>query len=176
MEFKRKYSEKNIYDRFSLDNNLQDNVHELYQVNLPDHFTFTYEVVVWTDLIGESNQIIDRISYASEDYWGDKEDSSFRTISDFNLQTEVTNDEDRMVKSTFNIQVYAYLLLNTKSSGNKQHRKHSLIVGWYLELYLESSDLKFPTADDNKGYSGQGIYNTPISDEEITIPEDTYPS
>lgn len=176
MEFKRKYSQKNQYDRFSLDNNLQDNVNELYQMNLPDHFTFSYEAIVWTDLVEQNNQIVDRVSYASEDYWGDKKRFKFRTtISDFNLQTEVTNDEDRIVKSTFNIQVYAYLLpehqKQWKQTTQKAFTPRRLVFG----VELESEDGKFPTAGDNKGYSGQGIYNTPIT-EEITMPQDTSPS
>ena len=129
MEFKRKYSEKNIYDRFSLDNNLQDNVHELYQVNLPDHFTFTYEVVVWTDLIEQSNQIIDRISYASEDYWGDKEDSSLEP----RYQTLIYRLKLQMMKTVW-LNLHSIFkcmpiyFQNTKNNGNKLHRRRLLHV------------------------------------------------
>ena len=176
MPFKKKYSEKNQYDKFNVLNNLHDDIHELHNVNLPDHYTVTYEVVIWTDVVTQNNSLVERISYETEDYWGDQRRFKFRTtVSDFNLQTEVTADQDRMVKSTFNLQVYAYLLpeyqKQWKQTTQKAFTPRKVIFG----VELDDKDENFPTDDDNKGYTGQNIYNTPVQ-ETISLPTNTYPS
>lgn len=124
MPFNRAYSEKNQYDRFSICNNVQKPVTELYNVTMPDHIIVTYECLVWTDLVEQNNGIIEAINFATEDYWGDAKRFKFRTsISDYSTQTEVADGESRSVKTTFNIQVYAYLLPEVREDWEKTTRK-----------------------------------------------------
>lgn len=168
MPFQRKYSQKNQYDRFSISNNVQQPVHEVYNVNLPDHFIVTYECMIWTDLIEQNNKLVERIEYATEDYWGDKRRFKFRTTTtDFNLQTEVSDGQDRMVRTSFNLQVYAYLLPEFQKEWEKTVRKSFTPRRIVFGVELESDEFgNFPTKNDNKGYTGQGVYNN-------TQPDDT---
>lgn len=163
MPFTRKYSPKNQYDRFSVVNKLQDPVNEVYNVNLPDHFIVTYECMIWTDLIEQNNKVVERIEYATEDYWGDKSRFKFRTTtSDFNLQTEVSDGQDRMVRTTFNLQVYAYLLPEYQKEWEKTVRKSLTPRRIVFGVELEGSDVNdFPTKENNEGYTGQGVYGNP---------------
>jgi len=160
MPFKRKYSPKNQYDRFSLSNNIQEPVHEIYNVNLPDHFIVTYEMMIWTDTIEQNNALVERISYASEDYWGDKKRFKFRTtIQDFNLQTEVSDAEDRVVRTNISMQVYAYLLPEYQKEWEKTVRKSFTPRKVVFDVELESDQFgNFPTKENYSGYTGQGFY------------------
>jgi hypothetical protein len=109
----KKYSEKNKYDRFSIMNGFEP-VKEKYDVTLPDHVVINYDFIVWTDLVEQLNSVIEKINFATEDYWGDKQRFKFRTsISDYAFETEVAAETDRIVKGTFTLMVNAYLLPET---------------------------------------------------------------
>lgn len=104
------FSEKNKYDKFSLMNGFS-HVKELYSVAMPDHVIINYDFIVWTDLVEQGNEIVEGINFSTEDYWGDKNRYKFRTsISDYNFETTVDAGSDRIVKTTFSLMVYAYLL------------------------------------------------------------------
>jgi hypothetical protein len=104
------FSEKNKYDKFSVMNGFSP-VKEVYSVAMPDHVIINYEFIVWTELIEQGNEVIEAVNFATEDYWGDKKKFKFRTtISDYNFETSTESDTDRIVKSTFSLMCYAYLL------------------------------------------------------------------
>ena len=107
------YSEKNQYDKFSQMNDFAK-TQEIFNVTAPDHVIINYDFIVWTDYTEQMNPIIEAINFSTEDYWGDKARYKFRTsISDYNFQTETPADSDRVVKTTFTMIVYAYLLPET---------------------------------------------------------------
>lgn len=107
------YSEKNQYDKFSQMNDFAP-VREIFNVTAPDHVILNYDFIVWTDYVEQMNPVIEAINFSTEDYWGDKARYKFRTsISDYNFQTETPADGDRVVKTTFTMIVYAYLLPET---------------------------------------------------------------
>ena len=111
--FQRKYSEKNQYDQFSVlnRNRTEQPVTEFYSVTTPDHIIVTYEVVLWTDSTEQNNELIQLFNFATHEYWGEKNKYKFRTeISDFSNQSEVPTDQDRVIKTTFSLMVYAHLL------------------------------------------------------------------
>lgn len=109
----RAYSNKNQYDRFSLMSRFAP-VKETFSVSVPDHIIVTYDFIIWTEKIEQLNGIIEKINWATEDYWGDKRRFKFRTsISDYSFQTEVSSDQDRIVRATFSMMVYTYLLPDT---------------------------------------------------------------
>lgn len=115
----RKFSEKNKYDKFSLLNNISPRK-EIFSVALPDHVIINYEFIIWTELVEQCNTVVEAINFATEDYWGDKSRFKFRTrISDYNFETMVDAGQDRVVKATFSLMCYAYLLPNGKFEGYK---------------------------------------------------------
>jgi hypothetical protein len=128
----RKFSEKNQYDKFSLMTGFKP-VQEAYSVAMPDHIIVNYDFIVWTEYVEQSNKIIESINFATEDYWGDMKRFRFRTsISDFNFQTEVSAEQDRIVRTTFGMMTYAYLLPdryeNYKNVVQKAFTQRKLVV------------------------------------------------
>ena len=106
----KKFSEKNKYDKFSAMSGFAP-VKEIYSVAMPDHVIINYEFIVWTELIEQGNSIVEAINFSTEDYWGDKKRFKFRTsISDYSFETATDAGNDRLVKSTFSMMCYAYLL------------------------------------------------------------------
>lgn len=108
----KKFSEKNKYDKFSAMSGFAP-VKEIYSVAMPDHVIINYEFIVWTELIEQGNAIVEAINFSTEDYWGDKKRLKFRTsISDYSFETATEAGNDRLVRSTFSMMCYAYLLPN----------------------------------------------------------------
>jgi len=106
----KKFSEKNKYDKFSVMHGFAA-TKEIYSVAMPDHVIVNYEFIVWTELIEQGNAIVEAINFSTEDYWGDKKRFKFRTsISDYSFETATEAGNDRLVRSTFTLMCYAYLL------------------------------------------------------------------
>ncbi len=108
--FKKSFSKKNIYDRFSVINS-RSKVDELYGVIIPDYVTLTYSCLIFTDYIEQMNKIIEAINYASDSYWGDSEKFNFRAkIDSYTTATELTQGQDRAVKTNFTLTMYGYIV------------------------------------------------------------------
>ena len=115
------YSEKNKYDRFDLMNNglfKSKPTKQIYAVSLPNHIIANYECIIWTDYVDQNNKILEQINYASKDYWGDRERFKFRArVDNYSVEQEVNDGEDRNVKTTFDINVNAYILNESYVAG-----------------------------------------------------------
>ncbi len=118
----RQYSEKNRYTPFNLlvgGNNTD--VHEVYDIIMPDHMVFTYHFIIWAEYVEQINTLVEKINFETEDYWGDIRGLRFRTrIDTFSHTVELQSDQDRMVKVEFDLLVNGYLLPDTidKFTGN----------------------------------------------------------
>ncbi len=107
----RLYSEKNRYTQFKVLSGKNIPVHEVYDVVMPDHMVFTYHFIIWTEYVEQMNTIVERLNFEAEDYWGDLRGLRFRTkIESFSHTTELQVDQDRMVKTEFDLLVFGYLL------------------------------------------------------------------
>ena len=79
--FEKKFSQKNIYDKFNLLNNRVP-VKEYYAVAVPDYVDIVYSSVIYTDYMEQNNKIIEGINYASDSYWGNPSKFRFRAMID----------------------------------------------------------------------------------------------
>ena len=108
------YSEKNKYDRFDLMNKgafASKPTKQIYSVSLPVQVNITYECIIWTDYVDQNNKLLEQINYAAKDYWGDAERFKFRArIDSYSIEQEINEGEDRNIKTSFDINVNAYLL------------------------------------------------------------------
>ena len=112
-----KFDQKNKYDKFDILNcrNPFKNkpTKQIFKVTLPDHVIVTYECILWTDYVDQNNALLEKINFATHDYWG-VDSFRFRTrVDDYTHTVELTNGEDRNVKTTFSLIVNAYLLPET---------------------------------------------------------------
>ena len=108
--YQKKYSKRNVYDKFSLLTNRQPS-QEIYGVVVPDYVTITYECIIFTDYVEQCDKLVEALNFASDSYWGDKERYRFRAMIDSYTPTiEMNQGEDRSVKTTFNIRLNGYII------------------------------------------------------------------
>lgn len=132
-----KFTEQNKYDRFSILNNTISPVHQIRAVTLPDHVKIEYEFVIWTEYVEQMNEIIQIVNFASDDYWGDPQRFKFRVIiNDWSNIVEVSADKDRLVKTTCNVSVYAYLL--PTSFENRKSTVQTLLTPRQIKIGSET--------------------------------------
>jgi hypothetical protein len=120
-----KFNEKNKYDKFSVLNQTVAPVNSVYSLTLPDHVKVEYEFMVWTEYIEQMNAVLEKINFAAEDYWGDPQNFKFRvSINDYTNTSETPTEKDRVIRSTFNLTVFAYLLPESYEDRKKTVQKY----------------------------------------------------
>jgi hypothetical protein len=78
---------------------------------MPDYVNVTYDIMIWTNYTEHMNSIVEQFQWASQEYWGERDGFKFRTTIDgFEGVTEVTDNQERLVRSNFSLTTYAYLL------------------------------------------------------------------
>lgn len=131
--FEKKYSQKNKYDRFSVMNSRS--IQKEYQgVVMPDYVNIVYSCTIFTEYVEQMNKLVESINYASDAYWGDPEKFSFRAmINNYTTTTELSQGQDRTVKTNFNINLLGHIIptgINTIPQGNlKFFNKASVLFG-----------------------------------------------
>ena len=133
----KKYSEKNRYERFSLQNGARPS-YELYSITVPDYVTITYEVMIWTSFTEHMNKIVEAFQFATNRYWGKKDGFKFRAkIDSFENQQEVGQGSERVIRTTFTMVVNAYLLperYNEKPTIKKSYSSKRVVFGVETDL------------------------------------------
>jgi hypothetical protein len=110
--FTKKYSPSDAYSNFNVLNNRTPEK-TYYAAIMPDYVTITYTCIVFTYYIDQLNQLIEAINYASDAYWGDPQRYKFQArIDSFNTVSELSDNAERAVKSTFDIKLNGYLIPN----------------------------------------------------------------
>ena len=72
------------------------------------------------------NKVIEACEYASDSYWGNPERFQFRAFIDsFATATELTVNEDRLVKGTFNIRLRGYIIPDTIQNELNSMKKYN---------------------------------------------------
>lgn len=105
-----KYSPSNRYDKFSILNNTQPK-YETYNITMPDYVEINYDCMGWTNFTEQLNTVIESMTFASDEYWGDKNKFKFITyVTDFDVQNEVGEGTERINRVEFSLNVKAYLL------------------------------------------------------------------
>ena len=108
--FTKKYTQRNSYDNFKVLNNRIPQ-QEYYAIVMPDYLTVTYECAVFTYYVEQLNKIVEAMEYASDAYWGNPQRYQFKAMIDsFGFQTELAQDDERIVRSTFSIKLNGYII------------------------------------------------------------------
>jgi len=108
-----KYNKNNRYDRFSKQIG-KDPVKKYNKLVVPDYVKISYECIVWTDYIQDMNKIVEAINYAEGTYWGDPSKFSFvAKVDSFSGTTDVEIGDDRMIKTTFNIELDGFIITDS---------------------------------------------------------------
>jgi len=111
--FTKAYNKQNAYNSFNILNQSFPEK-QYYATIIPDYVTLDYDVIISTYFIEQNNKIIEAMNYASDSYWGDPEKFKFRArIDSFATNTEIPLGAERIVKTTFSIKLYGYIIPDT---------------------------------------------------------------
>jgi len=78
---------------------------------MPNYTDVTYEFVLWTNFIEQMNPIVESFVDQSHTYWGDTTENKFIcNIDNISDASEMNQDGERFIKSTFSVIAKAYLL------------------------------------------------------------------
>ena len=129
--FQKVYNEKNFYSNFNVLNNRIPTKQFIANV-VPDYVTLTYSCIIQTYYIEQLNKIIVAINYASDSYWGDPERFKFRArIDNFTTVTELVKSQERLVRGTFQIKMYGYIvpdIIQKDLTAIKKYNEKSKII------------------------------------------------
>ena len=104
------WSKDNQYDRFSVQQGVQP-VYENIVTGMPNYTDVTYEFILWTNFIEQMNPLIESFVDQSHTYWGDGTNMKFLcNIDSISDASEMNQDGERFIKSTFSVISKAYLL------------------------------------------------------------------
>jgi len=177
--FQKKFSKKNIYDRFSLLNN-RDEVKEFYAVVMPDFVDITYSCIIFTDYVEQMNKLVESINFASDSYWGDPEKFSFRAMIDSYAQTtELATGSDRTVKTTFTIKLLGHIVpdsINATVRGmNKFYSKSAVNFGFEMVSNIETQTTTQAVKGKARFYDkASETLNLTTIEESMTSEQKTY--
>jgi hypothetical protein len=143
----KQYSQGNVYSNFNVLTNRAPTT-TYYASVVPDYLTLTYSCVVFTYYVAQLNKIVEAIEYASDAYWGNPEQFQFQTrIDTFNTVTELQNTAERLVRSTFNIKVYGYIvpevLQKDLNSIKKFSSKSKIIINLESTITNPTNEIQY---------------------------------
>jgi hypothetical protein len=166
--FKKTYNLKNDYSNFNILNNRIPT--EQFIVNVvPDYVTLTYSCTIQTYYMEQLNKIIEAINYASDSYWGDPERFKFKaSIDSYATTVEITDNTNRIVKGTFTIKLFGYVVPDTiqkeLTAIKKYNSKSQIIIGIetvngvseFVSSGKKKSATSFPLTPTSGGGGGGG--------------------
>lgn len=144
-----KYDRQNKYDQFSKLTNSKP-IKSYITTIIPEFVDVTYDVVVWTDFIEHMNGIVESILYSEGSFWGEPNKFKFRTkIDTFNNQTDLLQDQDRIIRTTFTITIMGYLVSDVlvKNLSKKQSSKAFDTRQIILEAIVDNDPSVFQEID-----------------------------
>jgi len=147
----KKYDARNSYDNFKvLTNRIPEK--QFYATVIPDYITITYSCAVFTYYVEQLNKIVESIEYASDAYWGDPQRYKFKTMIDsFGFQTELSSDDERIVRSTFNIRLNGYIVPEILQKDINSLKKFSDKTKVIFSIEASSLDALYNGQDTGNG-------------------------
>jgi hypothetical protein len=139
-----KYDSKNAYSNFSVLTNRTPAKQFVVNV-VPDYVNLTYSCVIQTYYVEQLNKIIEAVNYASDSYWGDPERFKFKaSIDSYSTVVEVGDSTDRVVKGTFTIKLFGYIIPDTIQKDVTAIKKFNSKVQVIIGLETVSSIASYP--------------------------------
>lgn len=124
--FEKTYSAKNPYNRTSSQVVQQK---EFYKITIPDYVTVTYEGIILTNYMEHQNTLIETLVYVSDSYWGKSDKNEYRFLtkvdSSFSDNSDISVDNERIIKSSFQLVVNGYLVTNVPYADRNNTKEHN---------------------------------------------------
>jgi len=138
----RTRSSQNRFDNFDALKD-RDPVETKYVVQVPKYLQVSYDISLYTEQIQQMNKLIERISYYSQEYWGDPEDYLFYTsVDSINPETENAQDDSRYVTANFSAEVNGYIIPEDMTYEATTKKLHSVAKVTFEESTLTKDQMQ----------------------------------
>ena len=167
------YNPKNDYSNFNVLTN-RIPVKQFVVNVVPDYVNLTYTCAIQTYYVEQMNKIIEAINYASDSYWGDPERFKFKaSIDSYSTAIEVSDNTNRIIKGTFTIKLFGYIVPDTIQKDvtaiKKYNSKAQIIIGLetvngqseFISLTKKKSPVIIPSTPSGGG-GGGGISSSTL--------------
>lgn len=169
------YSHKNQYTKFNALSGENAPTHEVYNMVFPSHMTLTYHFIIWTEYIEQMNTLVETIQFNTKDYWGSTKGFRFRTkVDSFSHTVELQANEDRVVKTEFDLITHGYILPDTMTklekhqlTTNKVFTPKKIIMG----AEIVAPDYNMELLNNNRDKWRSPLYPNIQSDVVIDTPK-----
>jgi len=170
--FTKRYTKNNAYDNFKVLNNRIPQ-QEYYAVVMPDYLTVTYTCIAFTYYVEQLNKIVEAMEYASDAYWGNPQRYQFKaSIDSFGFQTELVENDERVVRSTFDIKINGYIIPDILQKDITALKKFSNKTKIIFDLETSSN----PDYYENKSFVDRATYDEPINHNKTSFNDPTTPN
>jgi len=140
--FGQKYSKKNEYSKFNLLTNKKPNV-TYYTTVVPDYLSITYDCVLFTYYNDQLAKLIEMMEYASDSYWGNPDRFKFKVnIDSFSTVSELSENAERVVRATFTLKLFGYIIPDIPQRDLNTTRKFSEATSVVFGLEATGGDLE----------------------------------
>jgi hypothetical protein len=156
----QRYSKKNEYSKFNILNDIKPNK-TYYTTVVPDHLSITYDCVLFTYYNDQLAKLIEMMEYASDSYWGNPERFQFKVnINSFSTVSELSDNAERIVRATFTLNLFGYIIPDIPQRDLNAVRKFSETTKVSFGLETTSGDLEdFVINTRQTSKQGTGIAN-----------------
>lgn len=166
-----KYTQQNRYDQFTTLTNLKP-ARSFINTIIPEYVDITYEVVIWTDFVEHMNSIVESVIYSEGSYWGEPDRFKFRTkIDDYQNTTDLQADTERIVRTSFTITVFGYIVPDVLVKNLSKHKstKTNSVQQINTQVNVDAASSTFQ--DSTSIASGPGMQTTtPIPQTSVLAP------
>jgi len=122
-------------------------------MGVPDYVRVTYVFSIWCEYQSQLNDLIEQILHYEGRSFGDRNGFKFRSYADvYDFETVVTNNTDRVIRSTFDLVTHAYLLKESliKEANFSKRISHKKLI--FNESVVDSvEDFKNEKTVPNNG-------------------------
>jgi hypothetical protein len=140
--FGQKYSKKNEYSSFNTLNNNKPNK-TYYTTVVPDYLSITYDCVLFTYYNDQLAKLIEMMEYASDSYWGNPDRFKFKVnIDSFSTVSELSDNAERVVRATFSLKLFGYIIPDIPQRDLNAARKFSEITKVNFGLETTGGDIE----------------------------------
>jgi hypothetical protein len=156
----QRYSKKNEYSKFNILNDIKPNK-TYYTTVVPDHLSITYDCVLFTYYNDQLAKLIEMMEYASDSYWGNPERFQFKVnINSFSTVSELSDNAERIVRATFTLNLFGYIIPDIPQRDLNAARKFSETTKVNFGLETTSGDIEnFEANTKQTSIQGTGVAN-----------------
>ena len=119
-EIQTGWNKSRVYDKFAIQNQIAPS-RKYVSLVAPDYITLSYEIMIWTEYTAQLNELVEQISFETDEYWGETGKYRFKVeAGEYKLSQDLPADAERVVRASIPLTVKAYLLPEKMVRGFEQ--------------------------------------------------------